>query len=351
MLYGAIDLHLRRSQIRIIDEHGHVVLERRIDTTAAAVAGLFGSQPPMPVLLESSTDSEWVAQRLEACGHEVIVADPNYVAMYGTRTRRIKTDRRDVAALADACRLGIYRRAHRVVAAQRRRRQTLHVRRQLIRIRTQLVNLLRATLRQEGLRLPPGTATTAAQRIGRVPLPGDVASVLAPLARLLTDLEGHIRTANAAITSDAAREPAVRTLQTLPGVGPVVALTFHATLDTPARFGGDARRATAFVGVVPAERSSGERQQKGRITKRGSRELRAMLVQASWCIWRSRTPATQALRGWAHALATRRGRRIAIVALARRLTRILFAMWRDGTPFRSAPSTGPMDARTAVSAV
>src|SRR3954470_13599323 len=102
MLYGAIDLHTRRSQIRIVDGDGAVVLERRIDTTAGAIDALFQNQPAVRVLVESSTESEWVAQRLEAAGHEVVVADPNYVAMYGTRTRRIKTDRRDVAALAEA---------------------------------------------------------------------------------------------------------------------------------------------------------------------------------------------------------------------------------------------------------
>src|SRR5262245_61473166 len=104
MLYGAIDLHLRRSQVRIVDEEGHVVLERRVDTTAAALDAVFGTLVPMRVLVESSTESEWVAQCLETFGHDVIVADPNYVAMYATRTRRIKTDRRDVAALVDACR-------------------------------------------------------------------------------------------------------------------------------------------------------------------------------------------------------------------------------------------------------
>lgn len=340
MLYGAIDLHLRRSQIRIVDEDGRVVMDSRIDTSAASFEAWFGPYPPMRLLLESSTDSEWVAQCLEACGHEVIGADPNYVAMYATRTRRIKTDRRDVAALADACRQGVYRRAHRVAAAQRRRRQLLRARRQTIRIRTQLINLVRATLRQEGLRLPSGAASTVGGRLARLPIPTDVAAVLAPLRALLAETERQVRTADAAVDRDAASDPVVSRLQTVPGVGPVVALTFHALLDTPDRFGGDARRAAAFVGVVPAERSSGERQQRGRITKSGPSELRALFIQASWSVWGSRTPAARSLREWAQALAARRGRRIAIVALARRLVRILFAVWRDGTTFRGRGALG-----------
>ena len=333
MPYGAINLHLRRSQVRIVDGEGQVLEARRIDTTRPSIDAVFRSCPPMRVLVESSTESEWVAQQLEACGHEVIVADPNYVAMDATRTRRIKTDRRDVAALADACRLGVYRHAHRTPTLQRRRRQQLRVRRQLIRIRTQVINLLRATLRQDGVRLSSGKAKTAAQRLAALTLPGDLAEVVAPLGRFLTDVEGHIQAAHAAVTREAATEPIVHRRQTAPGIGPVVALTFHATLDTPERFGGDAQRAAAFVGVVPSEHRSGERQQKGRITKVGSRELRSLMIQASWSIWCRRTAAARPLREWAHALAARRGRRIAIVALARRLVRILFAMWRDGTPF------------------
>src|SRR4249920_1816507 len=108
MEYGAIDLHVRRSQVRILDENESVVMDRRIDTTCAELARLFAGRASMRVLIESSTESEWVAQHLESFGHTVIVADPNYAAMYGSRSRKVKTDKRDVAALAVACHRGIY---------------------------------------------------------------------------------------------------------------------------------------------------------------------------------------------------------------------------------------------------
>ena len=101
MAYGAIDLHSTQSQVRIVTDAGEIV-DRRIATTRDQFARLFPPDPPMRVLLEASTEREWVAQCLEAGGHEVIVADPNYAPMYGHRTRRIKTDRRDVAALPAA---------------------------------------------------------------------------------------------------------------------------------------------------------------------------------------------------------------------------------------------------------
>ena len=91
----------------------------RCDTTRADVTRVFGDRAPMRILLESGTDSEWVAPHLEPLGHEVVVADPNYLPMYASRSRKVKTDGRDTAALFDACRLGLYRHSHRVSAAQR----------------------------------------------------------------------------------------------------------------------------------------------------------------------------------------------------------------------------------------
>ena len=112
----------------------------------------------MRILLETGTESEWVAQTLEAAGHEVIVADPNYAPMYGEMTRRVKTDRRDVAALAEANRRGWYRRTHRVSAAQRDTRQLLRSRRFLVQSRSGTVSLVRSLLRQSGYRLAPVAA-------------------------------------------------------------------------------------------------------------------------------------------------------------------------------------------------
>lgn len=338
MPYAAIDLHVRRSEVLILDDEDQVLVARRIDTHRDALADLFGGRPPMRILLESCTHSEWVAQCLEGYGHEVIVADPNYAPMYEQRVRKIKTDRRDVAALARACRRGIYRCAHRVSATQRRRRQALRVRRQLVQMRGRAVQLIGAFLRQDGLRLPSGMADTVLARLARVPMSVALTTALAPLRQVLETLGTTIAAADAAVTTLAREDRAIARLMTAPGVGPIVATTFHAVLDTPARFGGDARRVTAFLGLVPREYSSGERRHKGRITKGGPTELRSLLVQASWTIWRSRAAAARPLRVWAHALAARRGRQVAVVALARRLARILLAMWRDDTNFQWAPA-------------
>lgn len=336
MEYGAIDLHKQRSVIRIVDGEGRVKLERTISTTRDAFTELFGARAPMRVLLETGTESEWVAQSLEACGHAVVVADPNYGLMYGVRHRLVKTDRRDVAALAEANRLGIFRRAHRVSAAQRGVRRTLRVREQLVRVRTQAINLLRAQLRQEGFQLGSGSAEGAVRRYRRLCVPAALDAALVPLIDLLVHLRTHVAALDATTRAQAATDPITRRLMTAPAVGAVTALAFRATLDDVGRFR-QAGSVTAFLGLVPREDSSGARRRRGGITKAGPTMPRVLLVQAAWRIWRRRH-AADPLHRWVHAVAARRGRGIAIVGLARRLARVLYAMWRDETEYRLMPA-------------
>jgi transposase len=120
---------------------------------------------------------------------------------------------------------------------------------------------------------------------------------------------------------------------TAPGVGPVTAVRFVAALDEAARFP-NAHALESYLGLTPGENSSSERQRRTGITKAGPRELRRALVQAAWTAFRTQ-PSAPMVR-WATQIAARRGRFIAIVALARKMAGILFALWRDGTSYRPA---------------
>ena len=333
MMYGAIDLHARYSEIRIVDEDGAVVREQRVGTLAERLIGAFAGHGPMRILLETGTESEWVAQALEGAGHEVIVADPNFAPMYGELRRKVKTDRRDVAALAEANRRGWYRATHRVSAPQRALRQILCSRRQLVSMRSGTISVLRALLRQAGYRLAGGSAERVPTRLARLSLPEALAATLVPLRRIVEALSEEITTVDARLRAHVATDPVVQRLQSVPGVGPIVALTFRAFVDDVTRFA-SAGQVSAAIGLVPREDSSAERRHRGHITKVGPGELRSLLVQGAWACWRSRGSAS--LRAWVDRLAARRGRRIAVVALARRLSRILFALWRDGSVFDAA---------------
>jgi len=294
-------------------------------------------------VIEASTDSEWVARCLESLGHEVVVADPNFAPMYATRTRKVKTDRRDARALADACVLGAYRRAHRLSDPQRHVRGRLLVRDALVRTRTRYISLTRALLRQQGYRVPSGSAEAFVTRVRTLAVPGSLLSLIAPLLAVMRHLNRQLAYSDETIEHLAAHDERVQRLRTVPSVGPVTAAAFVATIDDVQRFP-HAHQLEAYLGLVPRELSSGDSQRRGSITKAGSARTRWLLIQAAVSILRRRPPEADALRAWALRIAARRGKQIAVVALARRLAGILYALLRDGTVFNPRRPSPPLAA-------
>ena len=209
MDHVGIDVHKKDSQICLLAEGGDLI-EQRIRTEPQRLASVLGDRPRARILIEASTDSEWVARCLEALGHEVIVADPNFAPMYATRTRKVRTDRRDARALAEACLLGAYHAAHRLSDPQR------HVRGQLL-------------------------------------------SSIAPLLAVLRHLNRQLTYADAVIEQVASGDERVQRLRTVPSVGPVTAAAFVATIDDVQRFR-HAHQVEEYLGLVPRELSSGESQ-------------------------------------------------------------------------------------------
>lgn len=340
MDHVGIDVHKQESQICILSEGGELV-ERRISTTRERFAAVLAERPRARILLEASTESEWVARCLEELGHEVIVADPNFAAMYATRSRRVKTDRRDARTLAEACRLGAYRPAHRTSDPQRHVRAQLAVRESLVRTRAKFISLARALMRREGIRLADGSPETFARRLGKLRLPEHLQQELAPVLTLMQPLHDQIAQLDAALDKLVATDERARRLCTVPSVGPVTAAAFVSLIDDPKRFKGP-HQVQAYIGLVPSEQSSGEKQRKGHITKTGNARMRALLVQVAQSMLRLRRPTTLGLRQWAERIAVRRGKKIAVIALARRVAGILFALLRDGSVYRpavAAPTT------------
>jgi transposase len=269
-----------------------------------------------------------VACHLEGLGQEVIVADPNYAPMYGGRSRRIKTDQRDVAALTTACAHGTYRPIHRRSPARRTIQAHLNVRDELVQTRGRAMSMVRAMTRAEGLRIRSGSPETFLRRLAAVAVSPSLDATVAPLRQMIACLDEELREADRRVRDLVTQDPAIARLTTFPTIGPVTASAYVAALDDVRRF----RRAgqvANYLGLVPREYSSGERQRRGHILRSAHPRVQALLVQAAWRIWLSRRDETAALRTWARLLARRRSTPIAIVALARRIARILFAMWRD----------------------
>jgi len=332
-----LDLHKRESQLCILADSGELI-EQRIPTTRAQFTAALSHWPGARVLLEASTESEWVARHLEGLGHAVIVADPGFAPMYATRSSRVKTDKRDARTLCEALRLGAYRPIHRVSEAQRHVRAELAVRDALVRTRTRYIAIIKAAVRREGLRLTSGEAQHTARKVAELPLTPETVQELAPLVELFTPLNAAIAAADARLVALARRQRAVLRLETMPTIGPITALAFVAALDDVARFA-SAKQVRAYLGLVPSEYSSADRRIRGRITKRGDVRTRWLLVEAGWRVLRSSQPELAMLKAWAEQIARRRGKRIAAVALARRIAGILYAMWRDDQSFGGvAPS-------------
>lgn len=339
MEHVGMDLGKKESQIAILTEAGELI-EKRMRTERERLGEYFKDRPKAKILIEASTISEWVARLLEELGHQVVVADPNYAPMYAQRSRRVKTDKRDALALAEACRLGAYRPAHRTSDEQCHVRALLTVRDSLVRTRARLVTLAQAIVSREGVRVPTGSSGCFSERAERLELPEPLPAEIAPLLAMLAPLNEQIGILDEKLGELSRKDERVKRLMTMPEVGPVTAVAYVATLDEAGRFRG-AHQVEAYLGLVPREWSSSEVQRRGHITKAGSSRLRWLLVEAAWRLATHRKrPETQALREWADRIARRRGQRVAMVALARKLSGILYAMWRDGSAYDPAKLKG-----------
>ena len=190
-----LDLHKRESQLCIGRDDGSVE-ERRIVTSRERFTAVLGDRPRARILLEASTESEWVTRHLESLGHEVIVADPNFAPMYATRARRTKTDRRDARTLMDACRLGAYRPAYRLSDARRHVRAELAVRKALVRTRRCYIALAKALVRRDGLRVAASEAHLAPKRIAALEISDGFAGDLLPLFEVLAPINEQIAAAD-----------------------------------------------------------------------------------------------------------------------------------------------------------
>jgi transposase len=208
----------------------------------------------------------------------------------------------------------------------------LSVRRALIEARAQYTTTVRGLLRAHGHR-PGGCHPMSFVRLVReMSLDAATRALVEPLLAVLEVLNTQIVACDAKLEVLAAREPAIAKLKTAPGVGTVVAAAFVSVIDDPYRFD-RAHAMESYLGLVPSEHTSGKRR-LGAISKQGNSYLRALFVQSAWGILRMKEP--DPMREWGRAVMDRRGARVAIIAVARRLAGVLWAMWRDDTVYEPA---------------
>jgi len=330
MEHVAIDLGGRESQICVRSADGAVKQEIRWPTRR--LAEFLSRQLPARVIVETSAEAFAVADSALATGHEVRVVPAMLARTLGVGARGIKTDRRDALALSEVSTRIDLPSVHIPSGRSRELKALCGAREVLVEERTRLVNHVRGWLRQRLIQLPRGYPTAFAHR-ARAKLREFGAEVPAHIERVLTSIEQvteHIADATKELHALAKSDPVCRRLMTVPGVGPVTAIRFVAAIDAPERFR-TAHAVQAYLGLTPGEDSSSSRQRRTGLTKAGPPRVRWALVQACWSAIRSR-PGDPMVR-WALEVAHRRGRRIAVVALARKVAGVLFALWRDGTSY------------------
>jgi transposase len=332
MEHIAIDLGGRKSQICVRDENGEILEEKKVRTKE--LGSYLAKRPQSRVVLETCAESFLVADQARTLGHEVRVVPATLVPQLGVGARRTKNDRRDAQVLSEvSCRIDLP--SVHIPSQQARERKTMcGMREALVRSRTVLINTVRGWLRTEGhaTDVSLGAAPTFTKRVRRLwdakatPLPTYVARQL----QSIDEVTAQIKAADRELAVQAQSDDVCKRLVTVPGIGPVTAMRFAATIDDVTRFP-SVHKLESYLGLVPGEDSSSERQRRTGITKAGPRALRWVLIQAAWSTRRCRRQGP--LQAWARAVEERRGVRIAIVALARKLAGILYAIWRDRTEF------------------
>jgi transposase len=339
MEHIAIDLGATKSQICVRSAAGEILEERRIATRPEKLRGYLAGRPKSRVILETGAEAFWVAEIARECGHDVRVVASMLAPSLGVGRRGLKSDLRDARVLSEtSCRVDLPS-VHIPRVETRRLQSRLAMREALVRNRTKLLNVVRSHLRTIGERAPVRTAEGLIVRL-REKL-AHAAAQLEPVLEAIEVLNRSVEKFDEELEDLASRDAVAKRLQTVPGVGVVTSLRYMATLDVTNRFANGAA-VGSYLGLVPSEHSSGQSQRKGSITKAGSPAMRAVLVQASWAALRSRRHRNDPMIKWAHEVARRRGKKIAVVALARKLSGVLFAMWRDGTDYNAARAAKAM---------
>ena len=329
----ALDLGSRKT-VYCEARDGQVVGRGTVADVRSLESLLGPEQPEAVVAIEACREAWYVHDLLTSWGNQVVLVDTTRSRRLGIGQHGRKTDRIDAEVLALALERGGIPVAHLLSPHRRELRRRLGVRRALVESRAQMVTTARGLAREQGVRLPSCAVPNFVTNVRKSHLDAELSAVLEPLLKLLETIEGELESVEEALAKLCVTEPIISLLATAPGVGPVVAASFVSVLDEAKRFS-SAHHVESYLGLVPSEDSSGGRRRLGAISKKGNKYVRALLIQSAWSILRGKN-SQDPLRMWAEAVAARRGKPVAVVALARRLVGVLWAMWRKGTAYEPA---------------
>lgn len=333
-LYAGLDVSLEMTSVCVVDEDGALVFEAKVlsepDAIGAVLAGCGGAFAR--VGLEAGPLSQWLCNGLTAAGMPTICIEARHAKAAMVAMNRNKNDRNDARSLAHLIRSGWFKAVH-VKSTESQELRTLLVSREFF------VNKLRDHENEiRGLLRPFGL------KVGRVAVREFEARVRTlvdgiPMLELCMDsllrgraqMQAQLAALHSALLRVTANDELCRRFMTIPGVGPVTALSFKSTIDDPSRF----RRSSdvgAHLGLTPRQYQSGETDVRGRISRSGDAFTRTALFTAAH-VMLTRSRQWTSLRSWGVRIAKRSSLKKAKIAVARKLAVVMHRMWRDGTPF------------------
>src|ERR1017187_4619234 len=290
-----VDLGDKWSNYCILGLDGETLVEGALQTSPHDFSEVFSAVMPARVVMEVGTHSAWARDAVAGCGHEGLSAIPRQ--MEGPKKRKRKNDRIDAHKLARVGRMdpqSLFPIHHRSVGV-RRDLLALRARGALVAVRTELINATRGLVKSMGARLPKCSTQTFPNKV-ELELPAEVREMLLPLVEIVKSVNESIRSYDERIEEIATNKyPQTKLLRQVKGVGPVTSLAFVLTLENPKRFS-RSRDVGAYIGLVPKQEDSGDRQPQLRITKMGDMMLRTLLVGSAQYILGPFGPDTELRR-------------------------------------------------------
>ncbi len=327
-----MDLGDRSSSGCLVNAEGVIVEEFRISTTRGSLAALFDRLTPCRVVVEACGHVHWIARLAEERGHEVVVANPRELRLISKSGR--KNDRNDARTLAKLGRVDpeLLRPIKLRGEDCRATRALLHARDQLIRTRTKLIAFTRGQVKSFGGRIPSCSAESFHKRAGDH-VPEILREIVDPVLELLAQFHKQIRTFDKQLECvSRERHPETSILRQVRGVGPILALAYVSTIEDPRRFA-SSRTIGNCVGLSPRLYDSGAKTPELRISKRGDRLLRRLLVNAASYILGPFGEDSN-LRRYGERISrsgSQRDKARARIAVARKLACLLHHLWRTGS--------------------
>lgn len=331
-IYCGLDFHKNTCTLCVLDEKGGAV-EPITKIQTGRLLQYLSNRKGWKIGIEASGGVNHVVEQMKAQGHEVVIVNPNKFRGIGIGGK--KTDSRDAEALANALRLSFIPEVHQRSRYAREVKSLLTSREHIVQSRSSMMCHVRSTMREYGITMPAGAEhfySLARTKVDEIEN-GFIKITLLSMIEIIDHLKAQEGETEVRLREFTKNDERVERFQSAPGVGLMSALAMIAVVDDIERFP-NAKSFAAYLGLVPSVTASANKCMMGSITRSGSEMLRRYLIHGARA-WMRYNPAGDPNRSWAERVKDRRGMNKAVVALAHRMARILYAMAKHKSVYQA----------------